>query len=159
LNVSNGTINKVLKEGQLLKFRKAKKVPLHANSLRNQYMRQQFSLKLLGLLLDGKRILAVDETWFGETNYQRQSWQWSQKQKSQTLDVFQPRITIMAAIDNYGDAYLSLLQANNNQYTWAEFVRELVQKLDGERPNWRDDTVLLVDGAKMHTTELVQSIY
>ena len=65
----------------------------------------------------------------------------------------------MAAIDNYGDAYLSLLQANNNQYTWSEFVRELVKKLDVERPNWRDDTILLVDGAKMHTTELVQSIY
>ena len=65
----------------------------------------------------------------------------------------------MAAIDNYGDAYLSLLQANNNQYTLAEFVRELVQKLEVERPNWREDTILLVDGAKMHTTELVQSIY
>ena len=62
---------------------------------------------------------------------------------------------MMAAVDNFGDAYLSLFQANTNQYTYAEFVRELVQILDVERPNWRQDTILLVDGAKMHTTELV----
>ena len=65
----------------------------------------------------------------------------------------------MAAIDNFGDAYLSLLQANTNQYTYAEFVRELAQILDKERPGWRQDTIWLVDGAKMHTTELVQDIY
>ena len=66
---------------------------------------------------------------------------------------------MIAAVDNFGDAYLSLLQANNNQYTYAELVRELVGKLDAERSGWRDDTIWLVDGAKMHTTELVQAIY
>ena len=62
---------------------------------------------------------------------------------------------MMAAVDNYGDAYLSLLQANTNQYTFAEFVRELVRILDKDRPQWRSDTIWLVDGAKMHTTQLV----
>ena len=66
---------------------------------------------------------------------------------------------MIAAVDNFGDAYLSLIQANNNQYVFAEFVRELSKVIDAERPNWRADTIWLVDGAKMHTTELVQSIY
>ena len=44
---------------------------------------------------------------------------------------------MMAAVDNFGDAYLSLLQANTNQYTFAEFVRGLVKILDADRPNWR----------------------
>ena len=61
----------------------------------------------------------------------------------------------MAAVDNFGDAYLSLVQANNNQYTYVEFVRELAKILDVERPAWRADTIWLVDGAKIHTTELV----
>ena len=65
----------------------------------------------------------------------------------------------MVGVDNFGDAYLSLLQANTNQYTFAEFIRELVKILDEDRPNWRQDTILLVDGAKMHTTELVKDIY
>ena len=66
---------------------------------------------------------------------------------------------MFAAIDNYGDAYLSLQQENNNQYTYGEFVRELTSKLDEDRPGWREDTIWLVDGAKMHTTEVVKAIY
>lgn len=66
---------------------------------------------------------------------------------------------MVAAVDNYGDAYLALLQANNNQYTYAEFVRELAHNLDSERASWRQDTIWLVDGAKMHSTELVKGIY
>ena len=53
----------------MVKYKNVNKVPKHANSVRNLYMRQQFAKKMLGLLVDGKRILAVDETWFGETNY------------------------------------------------------------------------------------------
>jgi len=64
---------------------------------------------MLDLLVDGKRILAVDETWFGETNYSRQSWVNTIEHKSQINNVFQPRITIIAAVDNFGDVYLSLL--------------------------------------------------
>ena len=33
-------------------------------------------------------------------------------------------------MDNYGDAHLSLIQANTNQYTWIEFFKELVQKIE-----------------------------
>ena len=31
--------------------------------------------------------------------------------------------------------------------------------MDSVRPGWRDDTIWLVDGAKMHTTEVVKQIY
>jgi len=69
--VSYRLVCEYLRSNSDLKFKKQKKVPLHANSLRNQYMRQQFALKMLQLLFEGKRILACDETWFGETNYYR----------------------------------------------------------------------------------------
>ena len=122
-------------------------------------MRQQFSLKMLDLLVNGKRILAVDESWFGETNYQRTAWQSNASKESQRNNVFQPRITMVAAIDNFGEAYLSIIQNNNNQYIFAEFVRELADQLDKERANWRNDTIWLVDGASMHSTTMVKEIY
>ena len=34
-----------------------------------------------------------------------------------------------------------------------------MKKLNEERPDWREDTVWLMDGAKMHTTEMVKDIY
>ena len=33
------------------------------------------------------------------------------------------------------------------------FFRSLVQRLDQERPNWRKDTVIIVDGAKYHQSK------
>ena len=36
------------------------------------------------------------------------------------------------------------------------FLVHLVQQLDTERPSWRDDTVLLLDGARYHTGSKVR---
>ena len=72
--LSKTHIKQTIKASRAMKFTKIKKIPQHANSLRNQFMRQQFAVKMLDMLVKGKRILAVDETWFGETNYSRQSW-------------------------------------------------------------------------------------
>ena len=71
LKVPARRIRKVLKNVYGANFSRIRKVPLHANSLRNLYMRQQFSIQMLDWMLDGKRILCVDETWFGETNFLR----------------------------------------------------------------------------------------
>ena len=36
------------------------------------------------------------------------------------------------------------------------FLVHLVEQLDKERPSWRDDTILLLDGAKYHTGSKVR---
>ena len=66
---------------------------------------------------------------------------------------------MIAALDTYGDLYITMSQANTDQYTFSEFVKELVKTLDKDRPGWRQDTVWQVDGAKYHLTELMQDIY
>ena len=55
-------------------FRKDKKVQAQANSIRNLNMRQQFGIKMMELLISGRRILNIDETWINQTNFRRQSW-------------------------------------------------------------------------------------
>ena len=42
----------LLKQNKDYRFKRVKKVPTHANSVRNQYMRQQFSVKMLELLVE-----------------------------------------------------------------------------------------------------------
>ena len=73
--VSPYHIKQTLKKEMDLKYGKIKKLAKQANSTRNLYMRQQFGIKMLDLLAEGKRILNIDETWLGQTNYQRQVWQ------------------------------------------------------------------------------------
>ena len=54
----------------------------------------------------------------------------------------EPRITMIAAVDTFGKVYYALLQANSNDSTMRLFLYRLVEILDTERENWRDDTVL-----------------
>jgi len=66
---------------------------------------------------------------------------------------------MIVALDNFGDLYLCLSQANTNQYTFSEYIRHLVKCLDRDRPKWRSNTVIQVDGAKWHTTEMLERLY
>jgi hypothetical protein len=48
-------------------------------------MRQQFAKMVIDFLVDGKRILNIDETWIGQTNFRRQKWQDPQRIVSEPL--------------------------------------------------------------------------
>ena len=52
---------------------------------------------------------------------------------------------MIVGIDTAGAVYLSLLQANNDSRTMELFFKSLVRKLDKERPEWRKNTVILLD--------------
>ena len=54
--------------------------------------------------------------------------------------------------------YYSLLQANSSDETLKLFFYHLVEHLDGERPEWRKDTVLQLDGASYHTSDTTQAL-
>ena len=63
-----------------------------------------------------------------------------------------PRISVILAIDSFGQSYLSLTQANSNSSMMEIFMQELVKKLDAQRPGWREDTILLLDNASYHAS-------
>ena len=62
----------------------------------------------------------------------------------------QLRISMICGLGTDGRVYLSLLQANNNSRVFGMFLRQLVKRLDVERPGWRADTVILLDNAPYH---------
>ena len=61
-----------------------------------------------------------------------------------------PRISMIAAIDTLGNAYMTLTQVNTNSQVMAMYFKFLSAKLDKERPNWRMNTIVLMDGASYH---------
>ena len=63
-----------------------------------------------------------------------------------------PRITLIGALDTQGDLYLAISQANTDNSTMKLFLTSLAEKLDLDRPAWRDDTIVLLDGATYHTS-------
>ena len=57
---------------------------------------------------------------------------------------------MIVGLDTFGSVYLSLLQSNSNSKIMEIFIIELVKKLDGERAEWRKNTVILLDSAPYH---------
>jgi len=57
-----------------MRYRKIKQISLNANSERNLVLRQQFAQKLIELLHGGKRIINVDQTWLGMSDFRRMKW-------------------------------------------------------------------------------------
>ena len=58
---------------------------------------------------------------------------------------------MIAAICSTGSTFLSIIQANSNNEVMAVFFTYLVRKLDSQDPNWRDNSVVLLDNASYHT--------
>ena len=79
-------------------------------------------------------------------------WRTQKAKNSMISNQIAPRISMIVGIENDGSLYLSLLQANNDSKTMEIFFHSLVRKLDQERPNWRSNTILLLDNAPYHTS-------
>ncbi len=66
---------------------------------------------------------------------------------------------MIAAVDTMGNVYYALLQANSNEDTIRLFIYRLVEHLDAQRPDWRVDTVLQLDGASWHVSNSTQILF
>jgi hypothetical protein len=93
------------------------------------------------------------------SDFRRRKWQVKGSTNSVPAFSMAPRVSMIVATDSLGNIYFSLLQSNNNQFTFGIFIQRLVARLDADRPNWRRDTVMLMDGAPYHTAESCHDLY
>jgi transposase len=139
-----------------MSFRKVKALSLHANSERSLVLRQQFALLFLEHLHAKPRVINIDETWLGMTDYRGTKWCHRHEPNSAPKKLMQPRVSMILAIDNHGETYLSLTQSNTNSKVMVVFLRALVSKLTLESRRWRENTVIFWDGARYHDSALIQ---
>jgi len=57
------------------------------------------------------------------------------------------------AICTNGNLYCSLTQVNTDHRIFCLFLTKLVNQLNKEDKNWRNNTIMLIDGAKYQTCE------
>ena len=62
---------------------------------------------------------------------------------------------MLAAIDNYGEIYFSIVQANVDHEVFCIFISKLVAKLTTEDANWKSKTIFVLDNASYHHDEMV----
>ena len=136
-----------------MRYKKILSASIHSNSVKNLVLRQQFALEFLNQLQAGKTIINIDETWIGMTDFRRMKWRPHGSSNSVPKMQVMPRVTMIVALDTRGQVYLSLLQSNSNAPIMKIFFHSMVKKLDAERPEWRSDTVILLDNATYHTSK------
>ena len=93
-------------------------------------------MELLNLLGEGKRIINIDGTWIGETNFVRRTWSQRDGQGNSTLNAVQPRVSMIAALDTEGMVWFTLSHANTDSNMMALFLLSLKKTLDQKIPSW-----------------------
>ena len=63
---------------------------------------------------------------------------------------------MIAAVDTEGDAYVSLTQVNTDTNVMRLYLTQLAIELERDRPNFRKETILLLDGASYHKNKEIQ---
>jgi hypothetical protein len=110
-------------------------------------------LKLLEVLANGYKVINIDETFITETFFTRRKWHRRGQSNSVGVKSVTPRINLITAIDNFGQVYHSMLQVNGDETVMKVYLTHLVKILDSKNPNWRQNTILLLDGARSHFSE------
>jgi hypothetical protein len=140
----------IMKRDLGMRYRKIVDIAIFSNSERNLVLRQRWALEFLSLAWNNCVFLNVDETWLGMSDFRRRKWQMPGDSNSVAKLAIAPRVSMILGIDTLGNVYYSLAQANSNSSIMELFFRELVVVLDRDKPSWRNNTVILVDGASYH---------
>ena len=95
-------------------------------------------------------------------DFRRRKWQAPGTTNSVPKLQMVPRVSMICGLDSQGGIYFTLVQSNSNSKVMEIFFHALVKKLDKERPNWREDTIIMLDNATYHksvtTLKLLQSL-
>ena len=108
---------------------------------------------MLEILMNGKRVINVDESWLSETNFNRRMWCPTNAPCTITDKIINPRLSLIAALDTDGNVYFSLNHSNTDSDVMLLFIMKLVNQLNQDTPDWMSKSVLLLDNAKYHVSE------
>ena len=108
---------------------------------------------MIKLLATNKRIINIDESWISETEYSRRMWCPNKVPCTSTEQTIGTRLALIAALDTDGRVYFALTHANTDSDVILTFMRRLDNLLSMETPDWRENSIILLDGAKYHTSK------
>ena len=104
------------------------------------------------------RFICLDQTWLSMSDFRKYKWGVKGSTNSVAALNISPRITMHIACDSNGLVWLSLFQSHSNASVFALFIRALSERLNMEDPDWRSNTVLILDGAPYHQAEASKAL-
>ena len=120
----------VMRNNLNMRYRKIIPISMTANSPRNLVLRQQFAIKFIEILNSGKRVINVDESLLGQSDFRKRKWMVPGTSNSVAKKALQPRVSMIAALDNLGGVFISLVQGNSNSKIMEIYFQNLCRKLE-----------------------------
>ena len=74
IKVSSQYVCTVLTKDLGIGYKAIKRIPFKGNSTRCLALRQKYAQYMLSLLESGIRVINIDQTWIGDTNFTRRRW-------------------------------------------------------------------------------------
>ena len=121
-----------------------------SNSDRSLVLRLRFARMMLPMLASGKRIINVDESSIPFLDFHRRCWAKRGVKNTMSVKDLTQKVNMIAAIDTEGRSYVALTQINTDSEVMVCFLVKLCSLLTQEDKNWRQNTVIMLDGAKYH---------
>ena len=143
----------MLRDDLNIMYRRIKKIPFHGNRTRCLVLRQKYAMFMLHQLSQGKRVINIDQSWLNETQFVRRCWRKRGEPNTMNQWAMNPRISVLMAIDTAGELYWALTQVNTDTKIFCLFMQKLANKLGQQDKKWRDNTIVLIDGAKYQTNK------
>ena len=92
---------------------------------------------MLELLNTDVRIINCDETWVNDLDFRKMRWVVRGESSGVTSKEVAPRISVIMAIDNYGNTYVCTTQVNTDENVFCLYLEKLTAKLSKEDPGWK----------------------
>ena len=68
-------------------------------------------------------------------------------------------LSIIAAVSSEGKFMFTINSGKNNINTFMLFLVKLSNYLDGSKPKWRQNTIIMIDNAPYHRSKFMMSKY
>jgi hypothetical protein len=155
---SESKVKRIMKKEGNLSFKATCSTKVEINQDCFKLKRHYFAKFLLGRLSDGFRIINYDESTIDHFDFTNKCWTPKGKPTRMFCGPVNPRVSLMAAVDNFGNKYMAMSQCNSNRFTTLLFLHQLFELLLEEDPYWNLSSIM-IDGAKYHTCIEVKALF
>ena len=91
-----------------MKYTRIHRIPFRGNAERCLVLRQLFAMKIIPILSSEKTVWNFDESSLNDSFFFRKMWHEKTRRASVAAKAVTPNISILLAVSNKGDAYISL---------------------------------------------------
>jgi photosystem II stability/assembly factor-like uncharacterized protein len=98
-------------------------------------------------MINGKRILNLDESVVRCTEHRKKGWRPKERQNMVTQNYRLSNINLIAAVSNRGEFFFTVNQGKTNSYTLGHFLIKLVEHMNSIDRDWRKETIIMLDNA------------